>query len=342
MSESISESENSEEGVTLREALMSAYDKQQDETELEASEETEEVSTDTTELETDAEAGAEAEVEAGSENSDEETDETETTVVPPEHWSDEDKQDFVKMDEVGRTLALRMEANYHKGIQKKSEELKKFRDVLDPYKPAFAGRDETEVVRNLLAAQAFITSNPVEGLKRLAANLKVDLKQLLPSEVQDDGYTDPEIANLRAELQALRDQGSQQARESEQQRQNAYLAQIAQFRDEADDNGEPKHPHFNEVYSVMAGLLQSGRATDLEDAYGQAVWAIPEYRDSVIQAKAEEKSKAEAAKRAKEAEEAKAKAKTVKGKQSAKTPDAPDTLRSALSEAYDRSLRGEL
>lgn len=46
---------------------------------------------------------------------------------------------------------------------------------------------------------------------------------------------------------------------------------------------DPKHPHFEIVLDTMTGLLQSGAAKDMEDAYTQAVWARPELRESLLQ-----------------------------------------------------------
>lgn len=266
-------------------------------------------------------------------------------VAPPEHWSDEDKDAFMKMDDAGRDWALRLSSNYDKGIQEKSEELKKFRGAIEPYKHLIpAGVDETAVIQNLLSAQSYLQRDPVEGVKWLMRNLGVDEKQFSKTDEgkDDDPYVDPEIRSLKDEIRGLKDGAEQRARLAEQERQKAFLAEVNQFREETDDSGELLHPHFNDVQGVMAGLLQSGRAEDMATAYEQAVWAIPEYRDSVVEQKAKERAAEELKRKAEEAEAAKKKATTVQGKSSAKKATKEQSLTDSLSEAYEKSVRGEL
>lgn len=339
MSDGTSESQTTNEtpeteASTFAEALAAeAKNHSEDETQASPSKET-------AEAESVSESETESEKEAVTEGGADE-------VVPPEHWSDEDKQAFLKMDEVGRNLALRMEANYHKGIQEKSERLKKFTEALEPYQPMFGGADETQVIKQLLNAQAFLQRDPVNGLKWLAQNLQVDPSKLTESqkreaEEEDDQFVDPEVKKLKAELKALRDEAEQQQRRTQQEQQNAVFAEITSFRDETDEDGNKLRPHFGEVCGVMAGLLQSGRAQSLQDAYEQAVWAVPEYRDEIVRQQVEEQRKAEAERKAQEAEEAKKTAKSVNGKHSAKTEKKPSTFADELKDNLDKSVRGEL
>jgi len=270
---------------------------------------------------------------------------SEDDVAPPEHWSDEDKTAFLAMDKAGRDWALRAEANYHKGIQAKSEELKKLRGPIEEYRHLFQGVDEGEGVRRLLAAQAFLQQNPTEGLRWLMRNLGVDEKQFAqPQQTapEDDPFVDPEVKKLKDEVRVLRETAEKDLRNAQTRQYQAMVAEIQKFQGETDEQGQPKHPYAQQVFPTMAGLLQSGRATDLESAYQQAVWALPEYRDSVVQQQVEQRAQEEIAKRVKAAEEAKKKATTVNGKSSAKQSPKDLSLTDALSAAYDKSVRGEL
>lgn len=264
-------------------------------------------------------------------------------IAPPEHWSDEDKAAFLAMDESGRQWALRLEANAHKGIQAKSEELKRLRGPIDEYKHLFQGIDETEGLRRLLNAQQILQRNPTEGLRWLMKNLGVDEKQFAPQPQTpaDDPFVDPEIKALREKVKSLESNAETQLRNQQAARQNEMLARIQQFTSATDDQGNLMYPHAQKAFPTMAGLLQAGRATDLEDAYNQAIWALPEYRDEVIARQVEQKAKDELAKRVKDADEAKQKARAVNGKGSAKQPPKDQSVYDALSEAYDKSVRGE-
>ena len=130
-----------------------------------------------------------------------------------------------------------------------------------------------DVVQNLLNAQAILQRNPKEGIEWLKKSYGVDEKQPLPAE--EDIYVDPDVRKLKEEIRQLRDQGEQQLRNADNERQRAMFAEISQFKDKVDEKGDLLHPHFQTVQGVMSGLLQSGRASDLESAYEQAVWSVP-------------------------------------------------------------------
>ena len=282
-------------------------------------------------------ASAEAEV-----TETEETSEEVTEVSPPEHWSDEDKKAFLAMDESGREWALRLEKNAHKGIEAKSKELKTFRSPFEQYRHLVPEGMEAEAIERLLGAQAYLTQNPREGLAQLAKMYGVDEKQPETETPAEDLYADPQVLELRKKVSELTDQAEQQAREAENRRQAALFAEVQQFREAADEEGNLLHPHFQAVQGVMAGLMQSGKAVDLDSAYEQAVWSLPEYRDDVIERQAKERANKELEAKIKEAEKAEAAAKTVKGKSSAKAPKKPNTLAGDLKENYEKSVKGEL
>jgi len=93
----------------------------------------------------------------------------------------------------------------------------------------------------------------------------------------------------------------QEAALKKQQEDNEIQGQIKTFA------ADPKNVHFETVKAHMAALLKGGIAKDLQDAYDQAVYANPQTRSSLLEAKtvsdnekrvAEQKARAEAAKRA--------------------------------------------
>lgn len=275
----------------------------------------------------------------------ESTEEVVTEVAPPEHWSEQDKNAFMAMDDSGREWALRLEANAHKGIEEKSNQLKKFRDAFEPYKHLVpAGVDEATMIQQLLNAQAVLQRNPTEGIKWLMRSYGVDEKQLLPTDTvpEDDEFIDPEVRSLKEKVSQLTKNAEDNLIRQQNHRQQTLFAEITQFRDAVGEQGEPLHPHFGAVQGVMAGLLQSGRADDMAAAYEQAVWAIPEYRDDIIEMQAKERAEKQLEAKTEAAQKAKKTAKSVNGKSSSRKSSEPKTLTDALSEAYEKSIRGEL
>jgi hypothetical protein len=84
---------------------------------------------------------------------------------------------------------------------------------------------------------------------------------------------------------------------------------IDQFAAETDASGNPAHPHFETVRSVMGSLISSGNATDLKSAYEAAVYANPELRQEelkrVAASQSQAKVKTEAVQKAKKAQRSK-------------------------------------
>lgn len=87
------------------------------------------------------------------------------------------------------------------------------------------------------------------------------------------------------------------------QRQAEASQTISNFIEAKDENGNPKHPHFDAVKSVMGQLLNSRMAKDIDDAYAKAVWMVPEVQEKMISSRQDEvlKKKVEEAAKAKEA-----------------------------------------
>lgn len=268
-----------------------------------------------------------------------------TEVSPPEHWSAEDKEAFGKLDSYAREVLLQREKNFTKGLEEKSTALKRYEDALKPYGHLLTGADPVQAIDRLFKAQAYLQSNPVEGIKWLMQSYNVDGSQFAPKPAEqdrDDEFLDPEVKRLRQELKDARDEQAQKERQAEQRRQQEQFAMIGQFKSAAGDDGQPLHPHFDDLQPIMAGLLSAGRAADLEDAYAQALKAHPTYIDAEIERRTKERADAEAKKAAAEAEKAAAASKKAGGTTDAKKPATGDSWEKALEDNYDRSVKGEL
>jgi hypothetical protein len=81
----------------------------------------------------------------------------------------------------------------------------------------------------------------------------------------------------------------------------------------------------------------------MESAYEQAVWSIPEYRDSIVEQRAREEAEKRLEAQRKEAEaSAKASTSVKKKTGSAKKAPKPTTIGDSLKENYEKHIRGEL
>ena len=203
------------------------------------------------------------------------------SIRPPASWSAQAKADFAALPPHIQKEVSKREGDIDKGFRERAEQLKRYEPLEQLLAPrrdlwAAAGSDEVSAVRSLLAAQDLLDKNPVQGLQFLARSYGVDIASLgQPSLAQPNGgagqpqaQPDPvanEIQVLRQELQALK-QGK------EQEVQQTYTSQIEAFA------ANPENLYFENVKPAMAKLLTAGLASDLSDAYQQAIWADPTIR----------------------------------------------------------------
>ena len=114
---------------------------------------------------------------------------------------------------------------------------------------------------------------------------------------------DPKIEHLTNQVNTLTNVINGQEQKSRDSQQHKADMVIDSFRN------DPKHKYFDEVNPLMQGILQSGQAKDLEEAYEMATMAHPKVRTSVL---AEQSSQNGKTKR-KEATEKSDKAKRIAG-----------------------------
>jgi len=273
-------------------------------------------------------------------------------VIPaPEHWSDEDKATFETLPSAARTYLLKRETQYEQGIQSKSDELRPLQEAFGPYAEMMQmrGIDAPTAVRTWVAAQSALDADPVNGLDLLIQSYGPEVKSALLAHFgQAEEYADselevdPEVKNLRAQLDLQKRQGQQAQLQYKSFREQEAMEQVRLFKDAADDQGAPLHPHFEAAQETMRALLMSGQVPDLETAYDQAKWSVQEYREEAAKQYLEENTQEQANKRAKAAANAKKAATGVSGKGSKPPPTkVAATLHDDLKAAWSNSVRGE-
>ena len=119
--------------------------------------------------------------------------------------------------------------------------------------------------------------------------------------------------------------------------------EISNFAAATDDKGQPKHPHFEAVRATMQGLLQAELATDLADAYKQALMH-PRHSDIAASIR-EQEQKAEAERKAEEQRQAVARARQKVISPRTSTPTVTETgkpkgVRAAVEAAVEQHLGG--
>lgn len=224
-------------------------------------------------------------------------------------------------------------------------------EILHQNREVFA-RNKTDYVNGvaaLIEAQKVLDANPINGLANLAKMYGVDLRTVVQQVYGDNPMNglppDPEVAQLKAELEATKRE-MQYFREQQTARERAATeaqreAQLSTLERQIEGFAKDK-PHFDEVSSeILANLnviMQTAPGTPipeaLQTAYDRAIWANPKTR-------AAEQSRMEAERLKKAAEQA-AQAKratsiNVKSVPRATEPgDLDDDLRSVWRRANQR------
>lgn len=255
-----------------------------------------------------------------------------STLQPPKTWRPEAAAKFATLPPEVQQEVLKREEDIFKGLESYKADAsigKAFKGVVQPYLQVFQsqGIDPMQQVSGLMRAHvALATGTPEQKqqfFQHLAKEYGVDLDTEAP-------YVDPQVAGLQKQLSDLQSRLNGREQHEANEARSKLQAEIDSFA------SDPAHQYFDEVANDMAGLLRSGAAKDLKDAYDKAIWANPITRtkeQARLTADAETKAKAEAAEKAKQAR--KATGANVKSSAKAASGTAPlgsidDTLKAAL------------
>lgn len=260
--------------------------------------------------------------------------------VPPElqrlGLRKEEAEAFAKADPLLRDAFLRRSAEMHQGIQQYREKAQvghEFEQALAPYMQTIQqfGVHPAQAAQQLFAADHALRYGSPQEKQQMLMKIAQDYRVDMNFDPQSIPQVDPNVSYLQQQVQQL--QGwIQQQNQAVQEREAATLnSEISRFA------SDPAHTYFEQVRNEMAGLLQSGIATDLKDAYERAIYANPTVRAQILakqQEEAESKRRAEAAQKAQEAKRAAAVNVTRRGSLPAAKPigSMDDTIREKARE----------
>ena len=263
-------------------------------------------------------------------------------IRPPSSWSADNQKWFSQLSRQHQEYIAKREAEAHQKITQQGAETRQWqpvRQVFDEFRHAVPQGKEAETVRNLLAAQAFIDSNPLQGVLKLAevygvnreqfaqalgfnANVapQTQAQQAATDQAIDDLFRDPRIDKsvmpvlqqiqqqnqaLQQKLFHMEQEAQRRASAETSQRVRSIESQISDFaRDKSDWGAVAKH-----VMGEIALLKQENPGLDaksmLEMAYDRARWKDPEIRQRIQEDQRKTEEAKAARERAKAAQEAK-------------------------------------
>lgn len=277
---------------TLREELATALkqaEQTQQEEAIEEQEQQEPADLQETEEEVEDDGGELEEVEEDSEDTAEEIAEKEFPLIP-NNWSEEEKEAFQALldsDDDDKRMAAEIMLERYNSFKKTffdkthqyakdTKEYKEINKVFEPVQQMMEQNnvDKASYIKNMMAWEYNLSKDPVNTVKAIMQKFNVRPEQIVPKEQDDFDFDDDGLTAERnnannnyvskQELEELRTAIANQP----------ILAQIAQFANATDSSGKLLHPRFEEVKPIMGQIIQSKKATTLDDAYRKAIRVI--------------------------------------------------------------------
>lgn len=235
---------------------------------------------------------------------------------PPQHWPEQDRQTFAKLDPAGQQFLLRRHSEMERDYQAKTQAAAtavQFTQSIAPIfqDPLISGSLQQARISPYEAIGQWagfhrraMDPNPQvrqELLMEMAQRMGLDpavggaSRQGLQGQLSEDDLKDPairyfadHIGKTQSQMQALRGEMQRMANSVAERQQQEVLKvtrwSIDSFADEKDAQGQLKHPHFDTVLPTMIELYRANPERDLQEAYDMAVWATPAIRSQLIAA----------------------------------------------------------
>ena len=220
----------------------------------------------------------------------------------PVSWTAEQKAKWATLPPDTQAYIAQRDKESHEAISRAGQQIKAFEPigkVIEQFAHVFQknGLQPHDGIARMMAVNEMLEANPETAIREIAKAYGVNLQG-----TTDEQSASPEsqrIAELEARLAKQESHLTAQMRQKQEADNAALAREIADF---AKDK-----PHFESVRKVMAGLMSSGAAETMQDAYDRAIYADPTIRQSLqveAQKAAEDKRKAEEAERISKAKKA--------------------------------------
>ena len=197
-----------------------------------------------------------------------------TAVAPPARFVKAAQEAWAQAPEIVRAEVARMEQELTQGLQKYKESAEAFEPLREF--DAMAKQGGTTLPQALSAyvgMENLLRSDPVKGMVAVCQNLGIDPAQMAQALAgqQSNGGAAPEVASLRAEIAALKQELSGVAGKYQEIELRPVAQQVEEF--------ASKNPLFNyvadDIAKTIAAQKAAGQKPDLEAAYQAAIALHP-------------------------------------------------------------------
>jgi len=195
----------------------------------------------------------------------------------PPSWKDGLKEKWGKLDPDVRTEITRREREITTGLQRAAD-VRQFGDSImgefAPYAEILQqeGATPQAAIRALLETSYTLRYGSPEHKHALFMSLAQQYG------IDFNRQVDPEKARLQWELDSRNVNDARAGTQAQVRLQQEVQTELEQFVQ------APGHEYYDRVRPAMAGLLTTGGAKDLQDAYDRACWSDPQVRAALQQA----------------------------------------------------------
>ncbi len=217
----------------------------------------------------------------------------------PASWARANEQIWQELTPAARDIVLKREADSAKGVESLKAQYEPYKGIeqaITPHKALLAsmGLTPEQGVQRLISFHQAMVADKHRGILEIANSYGVDLARMFGPQGQRPGQN-AFVDNLVNEVRSLRAEREAEKHAQVQTVQKTLTSEIETFSKRSD------REHFETLKPVMAQLLVGTLADGLDDAYDKAARLNPEVWAQIEakrQAGAEEKARAEAAKKA--------------------------------------------
>ncbi len=266
----------------------------------------------------------------------------------PSSWKKEYWDHWEKIDPTLAEYLNQRENEFAKGVstyKTEWDQVKPIAEAVAPFLPELQANNikpEAWITNLGQAHRMLATGSPEAKLSmfmKLAKDYQVPVQNLFQQGQDGQIYFNPQVQTFQP--QAPQPDVAEVVKKVLLEQSTAQ--EIHNFASATDDKGQLKHPHFEAVRATMQGLLQAELATDIADAYKQAL-KHPRHAD-IYASIQEQEQKAETDRKAKEQAEAVARARQKAVSVKGGTPSAPDVqkpkgVRAAVEAAVEQHMGG--
>lgn len=209
---------------------------------------------------------------------------------PPTSWSADAKTLWSTAPTALQQAVLKREAEMNEGQRQWSEQRRNYEQAMQPVAQLATEyqMSPADAISRLVSVERRL-GDPAQAprvIAELAQAYGVNLAALANGSQQQNAAPSPIDPSRLMQTVEQRVNSTLTQWQQRQQEAAQTTSAIDAFSNARDASGKPAHEHFsdNAIRVKMGHLLQSGQATDMEDAYQQAIWATPDIRSKLLAA----------------------------------------------------------